>query len=155
MQLTLNWAFVSDTVMGGISRGSVQPASIDGEQGVRLVGHVSLENNGGFIQMAADLDEGSAVFDASAFTGIWLRVTGNGERYNLRLRTDALTRPWQSFRAEFVAPARWDTLQIPFSAFDPHRTTATFDPARLRRVGVLAIGRAFEADVTVAGFGFY
>jgi hypothetical protein len=75
--------------------------------------------------------------------------------YDLRLRTDQLTRPWQSFRAAFTAPARWTTIRIPFSDVLPHRTEAQFDPARLRRAGILAIGRVFDADIAISGIRLY
>ncbi|MFY9210145.1 MAG: CIA30 family protein [Aestuariivita sp.] len=152
MELDLAWEFVADTVMGGVSQGSVTAA--DGNA-ARLMGAVSLENNGGFVQMAANLNRQGGLVDASKFLGVTFRMRGNGERYDIRLRTDALMRPWESFRTEVVAPTDWQTVKIPFSDFQPHRTAATFNPARLRRVGVLAIGRAFEADVSIAGFGFY
>ncbi len=151
MRLDLDWEFVADTVMGGVSDGRVELT----EEGARLTGNVSLENNGGFVQMAADFQPGRALFDASAFDGVEITVRGNGEVYDLRLRTDALTRPWQSFRTSFPTTDDWVTLRLPFPDFDPHRTEARFDPARLRRVGVLAIGRRFQADVTLRAFGFF
>src|SRR6476661_7117755 len=43
------------------------------------------------------------VVDASAWSGIELDVFGNGEEYGVHLRTDALTRPWQSYRQIFTA----------------------------------------------------
>jgi hypothetical protein len=153
MTLNLNWEFVADTVMGGVSTGKV---TWDAPHEVaRLTGDVSLENNGGFVQMAADFAPGRQLFDASTFDGVELELSGNGEVYDLRLRTDALTRPWQSFRTEVVAPQDWTIIRVPFAAFEAHRTDATFDPSRLRRVGVLAIGRVFSADVSVRSFGFY
>ncbi|WP_415184654.1 CIA30 family protein [Phaeovulum sp.] len=155
MDLFPDWHFVADTVMGGASNGAVTRTEIDGRSAARLTGSVSLENNGGFIQMAADLGDGGEVFDASGWTGLELDVRGNGETYDLRLRTDQLTRPWQSFRAGFVALSGWRSLRFPFSAFDPNKTEAAFDPGRLRRIGVLAVGRAFEVDVSVAGLRLY
>lgn len=151
MPLTPDWEYVADTVMGGVSSGQIQP---DGTA-MRLTGAVSLDNNGGFVQMAFDLSEGGGTFDASAFEGVEIEVRGNGEAYDLRLRTDELRRPWHSFRTEFTATSDWQTLRMPFSDFKPHRTDVTFDPARLRRIGVLAIGREFEADVSVRRVGFY
>ncbi|WP_050928753.1 CIA30 family protein [Aestuariivita boseongensis] len=153
MKLDLNWEFVADTVMGGVSTGHV--TWDDAHQVARLTGEVSLENDGGFVQMAADLSPERGLFDASGFDGIALELRGNGEVYDLRLRTDALSRPWQSFRTEVTAPETWACLHIPFDRFEPHRTDAAFDPARLRRVGILAIGRVFTADVSVRSFGFY
>ena len=153
IEMNLEWQLVADTVMGGVSTGAVRWD--DNRQVATLTGDVSLENNGGFVQMAADFRDGRALFDASGFDGVTLEVKGNGEVYDLRLRTDALSRPWQSFRTDFTAPESWTTVRVPFTNFEPHRTDARFDPARLRRVGILAIGRAFQAEVSVRGFGFY
>ena len=153
MTKNLNWEFVADTVMGGVSTGKV---TWDADSKVaRLTGDVSLENNGGFVQMAADFADGRQLFDASGYDGVELELRGNGEVYDLRLRTDALTRPWQSFRTDIVAPAEWAVVRVPFTAFKAHRTDANFDASRLRRVGILAIGRVFSADVSVRSFRFY
>ena len=44
------WKFISDTVMGGISSGQLS-FSVDNDANfARMVGKVSTENNGGFIQ---------------------------------------------------------------------------------------------------------
>lgn len=118
-------------------------------------GAVSLENNGGFIQMALDLAPDGAAVDASVFNGIALDVLGNDETYNLHLRTTDVTRPWQSYRQSFIAGPEWETHHIPFSDFAPHRIETPLNPAKLRRIGVLAIGRAFDADVSVGGVRFY
>ena len=150
-----DWEYVADRVMGGVSTGQIGTHVVDGRTATRLTGRVSLENNGGFVQMAFDLREDGGTFDASAYTGIALTVRGNGEAYDLRLRTDQLSRPWQSFRTDFIAPAEWTTLRVPFTAFQSHKTDAVFDPARLRRIGVLAIGRVFDADLGVAEVALY
>ncbi len=155
MELTPNWEYVADTVMGGVSRGQATPEQIDGRAAIRLTGTVSLDNNGGFVQIAFDVQNGGGTFDASAWTGLKLDVLGNGEVYDLRLRTDQITRPWQSFRAEFSAPETWSTITIAFSDLTPHRTEVAFDPARLRRIGVLAIGREMQADIAVSKVAFY
>jgi len=155
LELSPNWEFVADTVMGGVSTGAISTGTVDGRKATRLAGSVSLDNNGGFVQMAFDLKRSGAVFDASDWAGIELDVYGNEESYDLRLRTDDLSRAWQSYRAAFRAPACWTTVRLPFAGFLPHRTDAPFDPAHLRRIGVLAIGRVFEADVAVSAVRFY
>ncbi len=155
MEFTPDWEYVADTVMGGVSTGQITQTQIDGRDATRLTGTVSLENNGGFVQMAFDLAPRGKTFDASAHTGVEITLSGNNETYDLRLRTDQLERPWQSFRTEVTAASGWRTLRIPFTAFEPHRTDATLDPARLRRFGVLAIGRVFQADIAVAGVRLY
>jgi len=150
-----DWVYVADDVMGGVSSGGLQIGPVAGRRAARLTGSVSLDNNGGFLQMAFDLRADGGAFDASGWTGLALSLRGNGAQYDLRLRTDQLTRPWQSFRTALDAPADWTDLQLPFNTFEPHRTDARFDPARLRRIGVLAIGRAFQADIAVARIGFF
>ena len=150
MQLTPDWKYVSDGVMGGLSQGRLDHGIIAGRQAARLSGAVSTANNGGFIQMAFDLDPG-----AETYRGIGIEVYGNGARYDLRLRTHDLTRPWQSFRRSFVAGPAWQQVDLPFETFEAHRTEAKFDPARLRRIGILAIGADFEADIASAGLWLY
>ena len=51
-----------------------------------LQGEVSLANNGGFVQASLDLGA-SEVLNAGAYRGFELDVCGNGETYNLHVRT--------------------------------------------------------------------
>lgn len=155
MKLSPRWEYVADTVMGGVSQGAIRSETVMNRPATRLTGQVSLENNGGFVQMAFDFAEGGRNFDASAWTGIEIDIRGNGEIYELRLKTDQITRPWQSFRTAFNAPFEWRTLRFAFAELQPYRTEAAFYPARLRRLGVVAVGREFEADVAVSAIRLY
>ncbi len=149
-----NWQLITDQVMGGISEGSVIREVVAGRAALRMRGDVSLENNGGFVQIALDLSPESGIVDARVWSGIELDVFGNGEEYGVHLRTDALTKPWQSYRQSFKADARWQTVQLPFNLFIAHRTDIILDTHRLRRIGVVAIGRAFSANLAVGGLRF-
>ena len=149
------WELLSDTVMGGVSAGRMTREAVAGRMALRLRGAVRLDNNGGFLQLALDLAPGGGAVDASGFSGIAFSACGPAERYNLHLRTDAVTRPWQSYRAGFDIGPDWAEVTVPFSAMAPHRLEAPFDPARLRRIGLVAIGRAFEADLAVADLRFF
>ncbi len=149
------WEFIADRVMGGISGGEIVRELVAGRPALRLRGDVSLENRGGFIQAALNLVPGGGVIDASRWTGIEADLFGNGERYNLHLRTSDVVRPWQSYRAGFVATPDWRTVRLPFASFEPHRIEAPLDLARLRRLGIVAIGRAFSADVAIGRLQFY
>ena len=95
------------------------------------------------------------LFDASGWSGIEIDVIGNLQTYDLRLRTDELPRPWQSYRTSFIAPQTLTSIQISFHDFKPHRTEIPLDTRRLRRIGVLAIGRVFHADIAVAGIRLF
>lgn len=155
VQLNPNWEYVADTVMGGVSTGQIQTKTIDDRSATQLTGLVSLDNGGGFVQMAFDLSPDGQTIDASNYSGIKITLKGNNEPYDLRLRTDQLRRPWHSFRTEIIAPPQWQTIEIPFESFTPHRTDLTLDTSRLRRFGILAIGRVFEAEVAVSAVSFY
>ncbi len=149
------WRGVSDQVMGGVSRASVSHDIVGGRPCLRLTGDVRLENDGGFIQAALDLVPSGHTLDASGFTGVRLIVYGNGEQYAVHLRTPDNVRPWQSYRARFTAAPGWKTVDLAFADFAPHRLDAPLDIKRLRRLGLVAIGRAFHADLAVSELGFY
>ena len=149
------WEMLSDQVMGGVSSGRLVRETVRGRAAIHMQGDVSLENNGGFIQMALDLDPEGRAIDCSGFSGIEIDVTGNGEAYGLHLRTADVVRPWQSYRQSFEAGEAWQTVRLGFGGFLPHRIDAAFDPSRLRRIGLVAIGRAFTADLAVSGVRFF
>lgn len=147
------WRLITDQVMGGVSQGSVKPAQIADRPCLRLSGRVSTERNGGFVQMALDLADSN--FDASGFDGIELQVYGNEEMYNLHLRTTGLWLPWQSYRIEFLASDHWQTVRAPFTSLAPYRTHKNFDPRHVTRLGLVAIGRKFDADLCIGQVRFY
>jgi hypothetical protein len=149
------WQVVTDQVMGGISSGTLVREKIGGRPAIHMRGSVRLENNGGFVQIGLDLAPDGKAVDASSWIGIELDVLGNGEEYNMHLRTLDLTRPWQSYRHGFKALTSWTTVRLPFGSFIPYRTDAPLDLHRLRRVGLVAIGRAFSADLALGGIRFF
>jgi hypothetical protein len=148
------WQLFTDRVMGGLSNGAMVREMVAGRPAIRMRGDVSLENNGGFIQIALDLAADGKAIDASTWRGIELDVFGNDEEYNIHLRTEGLTRPWQSYRQSFRADPRWRKFKFQFQDFTPYRTDTTLDTRRLRRVGLVAIGRAFSADLSVGGLRY-
>jgi hypothetical protein len=150
-----HWRGVSDKVMGGISESSIAQRVVDDLTSLHLTGDVYLENNGGFIQAALDLAIIGESFDASKFSGIRLTVRGNGEQYSVHLRTPDNTRSWQSYRAHFTTSPDWETIDLPFATFSPYRLDTPLDIKRLRRIGLVAIGRAFYADLAVSELSFF
>jgi hypothetical protein len=154
-KLGTQWRGVSDQVMGGVSEASIAHDTIAGRPCLHLTGPVSLENEGGFVQASLDLAPESNALDASGFTGIRLVVRGNNEKYSVHLRTPDNVRPWQSYRAHFTAGPQWEIFELPFSHFAPHRLDADLDITRLRRIGLVAIGREFFADLVVSELSFY
>ena len=57
-----DWTMVSDRVMGGVSEGRLTYETVEGRPALRLTGDVRLENNGGFLQMARDMDPACKFF---------------------------------------------------------------------------------------------
>ncbi|MDH3281102.1 MAG: CIA30 family protein [Gammaproteobacteria bacterium] len=148
-----SWRLITDGVMGGLSSGRVDTGEVAGRPCLCLRGQVRLDRNGGFVQAGITLAE-DLPFDASGFAGVLLDVYGNDEAYNIHLRTANLWQPWQSYRVSFIARPRWQTLKLPFDEFRPHRVGVPPDFRQLTRIGLVAIGRAFTADVCVARIAF-
>jgi hypothetical protein len=76
--LELKWELVTDHVMGGVSNGRMEQTLVKGQAATRMTGRVSLDNNGGFIQIAADLPP-----PPPSAKGVALHLIGNAETYNI------------------------------------------------------------------------
>ena len=63
-----NWAYLADTVMGGVSQGGAEFSA----GALRLTGQVSTKNNGGFIQVRTRIDPTAA----KGKLGIKIKVKG-------------------------------------------------------------------------------
>ena len=140
--------------MGGVSQGSLTPdpsrgGPVSGCAGPSIWTTVAASCRRRWIPGRA------ARSDASGYDGVLLDVYGNDEEYNVHLRTADVWLPWQAYRASFTAAAAWRTVRIPFSAFSGYRILAGLDATALRRIGILAIGRVFQADLCVARVGLY
>jgi hypothetical protein len=148
------WVGFTDQVMGGVSTARYGVMEAEGGRFLRMRGRVSLENNGGFVQVALSLVDDGRAFDASAFDGIRLRVRGNGEGYYIHLRTRDCLLPWQYYAAPFSAGTEWRDVVVPFKAFEPASLRRGLDTSALTRIAVVGAKRAFEADVSVARLEF-
>jgi hypothetical protein len=84
-----------------------------------------------------------------------LLVWGNGEEYLVHLRTRDTRLPWQLYQAPFVAGPAWQSVELPFDAFRPEQLAQRLDCGALTRLGVVAYGRRFLADVAVARVALY
>jgi hypothetical protein len=158
------WRFFTDQVMGGVSSGEARVETVAGRPALRLRGTVSLDYGGGFIQVVCPLGTPSnPEFDASALAGIELEVqaaSGPPGGYAVHLRTTDTRAPWQLYAAILPlepsdaagspSPEDWRTVFLPWAAFRPKALRLPLDPGKLRRVGIVAAGAAFEADLAVA-----
>lgn len=148
------WQLITDQVMGGISKGELTLDNYISRNCLRMRGDVTTENNGGFVQIALPLSEQDD-FDATDYSGIELEVAGNNESYNIHIRTSGLWFPWQSYRFIFQATTEWKTLRFPFAEIKPYKTNKRFQQHRLKRIGLVGIGRDFHADLCVASVKLY
>jgi monofunctional biosynthetic peptidoglycan transglycosylase len=109
------WQILNDSVMGGISRSTLQMH----EDGYALfTGTVSLENNGGFASVRT---RAQRPVDLSDYEGFSVHVLGDGKTYILRIRTvknRQLTR--YSYEARFATTeGEWETHKLAYSDFTP------------------------------------
>lgn len=149
------WRGFSDRVMGGVSDSNVEPAKVGGRRCLRMTGRVTRDSGGGFIQMAMYLGGRRDAFDASAWQGLEFLVYGNDEDYNVHIRTADVRWHSQSYRATVFAGAEWQTIRLPWSAFEPNEIDAPLDTGNIVRVGLLGWMREFEADLSVAEVALY
>lgn len=149
------WRLISDRIMGGRSEGNLVHTDYKQQPCLRMRGLVTTENNGGFIQIARDLISGGVPFDASSFNGLSMKVAGNVESYNIHLRTTDISLPWQSYRSSFSTSSEWQIIRLPFKDFISYRTDQNLNLSRLMRIGVVAIGRDFNADLYLRELAFY
>ena len=118
---------------------------------VRLRGEVSTENNGGFIQIRRDMPPLPS--EAQMLT---LRVRGNGASYFANLRTTDAKRPWHSYRAVFQTTDEWRDITLPLADFVPagRGFDVPLNTHNIRAIGIIAYGRDYAADVSVAQIGW-
>lgn len=140
-----SWRFVTDGVMGGVSTGALTEEVFLGRPALALRGRVRLENNGGFLQMALDVQP-----PAAGWSAIELDVAGNGHEYGLHLRMASGVAPWHAYRARFPTTREWQTVRVPVERFRPYGFRGALVPGEVRRLGLLALGEAFDAELYVA-----
>ncbi len=152
-QPEMRWSYFSDQVMGGVSQGRVTFKSQEGEYFAHMTGQVSTENNGGFIQLRADIAKNSI----DSATGAYIKVRGNGQQYYLHLRTAGTLLPWQYYQASFATSEEWQTVRVPLTAFERSGNwlSKAVKPSSIRSIGIVAYGRDHSADIQIAEIGFY
>ncbi len=133
---TADWTTVNDVVMGGRSASDME---LTDEGTAVFSGFLSLENNGGFASTRAIFES----LDLTGFSGLRLRVKGDGRRYQLRIRTDG-DYDGIAYRSDFATEAgEWTEMFLSFDSFEPTfrgrvlRSAPSLDPASIRQIGFL------------------
>ena len=148
-----NWVYFTDTVMGGVSKGNLEFREGKDESYYRLTGFVSEENTGGFIQFAT----GISGIPKKAYEGIRIKVRGNNENYQLHIRTRLTPAPWQYYSYQFFASDEWQTIDLPLDSFDKSNfyQPKSFNASNIRSIGVVAIGKEYDAQIDLARIELY
>ncbi|NOK64053.1 MAG: hypothetical protein GFH27_549409n27 [Chloroflexi bacterium AL-W] len=129
------WAVVNDGVMGGVSGSQFQ---VEATIGV-FAGFVSLENNGGFASVRTPPE----LRDLSAYTGVVVRVKGDGKRYQFRLRSNSSFNQVAYTTGFDTQDDVWQTVRLPFAEFIPTSfgvvltDVSSIDPSEIASFGVL------------------
>jgi hypothetical protein len=145
------WEGFTDQVMGGVSTMNAGVAEIDDRAVLRMTGTVSLENNGGFVQVRLRLVRDGALLDASEYTGVAVTIRGTGPAFTLHLRTPRNNLPWNYFAAELAVEPEWRRVEVPFSQFQAEGMLfrTSLDTSRLRSIAVVAAKKAGTVDVQI------
>lgn len=138
------WGALDDVVMGGVSQSGIRPV----DQGALFTGNVSTANSGGFASVRTrNLDP---TLNLAGYTGIKLRVKGDGKRYKFLLRDDD---GWDSIAYSYsfdTVNDRWIDVEIPFADLIPvfrAKTLSNAAPIRAERVRSLQLMLSkFEYD---------
>jgi Complex I intermediate-associated protein 30 (CIA30) len=142
--IATTWGAVDDVVMGGVS-----------ESGMRLQagyavfsGNVSTDNSGGFASTRTRNFDPS--LNLSNYSGIELRIKGDGQRYKIFVRTEL---QWDGvgYAASFDTHAdEWMTVRVPFQDLVPIfraktvTNAAPIDPSQIRSLQLML--SKFEYD---------
>jgi monofunctional biosynthetic peptidoglycan transglycosylase len=134
--------------MGGIS----QSEMIAGDSATAIFrGNVSLENNGGFASVRTE----PRSYDLSGYEGIELRVRGDGNKYQFRIRVDNRF-DGISYRNIFeTTQGQWIIIRLPFQDFVPTFRGRILDegplaPDQIQQLGFLIADKqagAFELEI--------
>jgi hypothetical protein len=154
--LGTRWEGFTDQVMGGVSEMNARIESEGDNNFLHLSGNVSLENNGGFIQVRLRLNEKKQPFDASEYAGVALRVRGKDRGYYVHLRTTRTVFPWSYYAQEIPVREEWSTVNLPFSEFEAENLRSnSLNTGKLVSVAIVAAKKAFFADLNVDAVYLY
>jgi len=148
------WSFFTDGVMGGVSEGSVKLDKINNIFCYRMIGNVTTENNGGFIQIRSLLKPN---INGSDFEGIYFKVFGNNKKYFIHLRTQYTVAPWQYYSFGFEANEEWLEIKVPLEEFKKSNfyQPKSIKKQKIQTIGLVAAFDDFDADICLAEIGFY
>ncbi len=142
--LSQTWGALDDVVMGGVSSSTLKFQG----QAALFTGKVSTANSGGFASVRTRNFE--PPMNLSDYTGLELRVKGDGQRYKFLVR-DSETWDSMAYAYSFDTTANeWITVRIPFTDMTPvlrAKTVPNAPPLNTNRICALQLMLSkFEYD---------
>ena len=141
------WRYISDGVMGGVSKGSVSYEDQGGRNIALLSGDVSTQNNGGFIQIRKKIVDN----DLTKARNIKIIAKGNNEKYYIHLRTSGTILPWQYYALDFKVSENFEEFILPIENFKKSGSFlfSQVKPKNIKSIAVVAFGRDHEAEIFI------
>lgn len=149
------WRLITDQVMGGVSDGDYLFGRDDRFGYLNMKGNVSLENNGGFVQVALPLIVKSKTLDATGFSGVRFWAKGNSEKYFVHLKNRQTKMPWQYYSAEFTVSKNWQQIEIAFEQFKPQALSSKMKIDTLSQIAIVGAKKAYKIDIYLGPIKFY
>ena len=148
-----DWEFISDQVMGGVSFGDYKIISEQNVNFIRLTGFVSLENNGGFIQVRKKISN----LAHKKIKGIKFKCRGNNTDYFIHIRTSFTLLPWQYYQAKFFVKSNWQDIQLDLSKFSGSGVLLpkTIKPKHIKSLAIVAFGKKHRVNLDIGDIAFY
>ncbi len=110
METEKRWKTVNDGVMGGLSSSE---AFVNENEKIVFEGEISLKNNGGFASLRSPINN----FNFEKFSGIEIRINGNGKQYNISMK-ETVNFTGYFYRIQFATEIKkYTTLTLPFNQF--------------------------------------
>ena len=110
MKTESQWRIVNDGVMGGLSSSNV---NVNEDNKIVFNGNVSLENNGGFASLRSPVKN----YDFEMFSGIELRMKGDGKRYSISMKETSYFTGYFYTTSFETKKDEWVVIEVPFDEF--------------------------------------
>ncbi len=110
MKTENQWRIVNDGVMGGLSSSNV---TVNDDNKIVFKGNVSLENNGGFASLRSPVKN----YNFEKFSGIELRMKGDGKRYSISMKETSYFTGYFYTTSFDTKNDEWMVIKIPFDEF--------------------------------------
>ena len=148
-----NWEFISDQVMGGVSLGKFEILKEKSKNFLRMTGKVSLENNGGFIQVRKKYNPTIK----KKFKGIKLISRGNETEYYIHIRTKYTMLPWQYYQLKFKVSNKWETTNLNINEFNRsgYLLPKDINSKHIKSIALVAFGRVHNVELDISEISFF